>query len=120
MLGAQENRAWGFAPCAEVGHSGAQMLGAYVLELFGVTPRGAQNEGAAFENLWLVALLAAALPTLTIVLIPWCAPAVQRRPVERERERAPVLRLAGQERSLGRPVRPLRHQVLVYWHFICI
>lgn len=62
------------AGCHNVGHSGSQMLGAYVLHWFEVTPRGAVGEAAAFDNLWKVALLACILPMLPIALIPCCIP----------------------------------------------
>jgi len=62
------------AGCHNLGNSGANMLGAYALEYFGVTPSGRRDEGHFFANLWKVALLASILPTLTMFMIPICIP----------------------------------------------
>jgi len=62
------------AGCHNVGRAGAYMIGAHLLTLFEVSPRGAVGEAAMFDNLWKVALIAALLPAVTIFLIPYCIP----------------------------------------------
>lgn len=62
------------AGCHNLGSSGAAMIGAYLLEYFGVTPNGSMDEGHRFDNLWKVALLGCILPTLTMLMIPVCIP----------------------------------------------
>jgi len=62
------------AGCHNLGNSGASMMGAYMLEQMGVIPNGSEDEGHKFDNLWKIALIACILPTLTMVLIPWCIP----------------------------------------------
>jgi len=59
---------------ANLGHSCASMIGAAVLEGFGVVPSGEPGDAEKLAKLWEVALFAALLPGLTVMLIPLCIP----------------------------------------------
>jgi len=62
------------AGCHNLGLSTASYVGACILVTLEVTPQGATDEGAAFENLWIAALIQALAPTLTLILLPWMIP----------------------------------------------
>jgi len=49
-------------------------VGAAVLTLLGVTPRGQPNESDKFDNLWIAALISSLAPMFTLVLLPWMIP----------------------------------------------
>lgn len=62
------------AGCGNIGNSIADYMGAYVLEVLHVHPRGAIGEGAQFQNLWKASCIATMLPAITIILIPFLIP----------------------------------------------
>lgn len=62
------------AGCHNLGNTLSEYLGAYILEILGVSPAGLPNEGHQFENLWIASVIATILPTLTLILIPWLIP----------------------------------------------
>jgi len=49
-------------------------VGAAVLTYLGVTPSGADNESAKFDNLWIAALLSSVAPVITLAILPWMIP----------------------------------------------
>ena len=51
-----------------------QYNGAFVLHHLSIRPSGDLNEGAQFENLWAAALIQCALPTITLIMIPYFIP----------------------------------------------
>lgn len=60
--------------CHNLGNTLAEYLGAYVLERLQITPAGRNNEGAAFQNLWIASLLSFFVAILTPCLIPLLIP----------------------------------------------
>lgn len=62
------------AGCANFGSRIAEFLGAALLELLSVTPRGRPGESEAFKNLWIAALVSSLAPLVTIVLVPFMIP----------------------------------------------
>eukprot|EP00929_Paragymnodinium_shiwhaense_P121100 TRINITY_DN93218_c0_g1_i1.p1 TRINITY_DN93218_c0_g1~~TRINITY_DN93218_c0_g1_i1.p1 ORF type:complete len:556 (+),score=98.72 TRINITY_DN93218_c0_g1_i1:96-1763(+) len=62
------------AGCANIGSRIAEFFGAALLHHYGVTPSGDNNESHKFENLWLVALIAACAPLVTVFMIPFMVP----------------------------------------------
>lgn len=62
------------AGCANIGSRIAEFFGAALLDHYGVTPSGNKNESHKFENLWVVALIAAVVPLITIFMVPFMVP----------------------------------------------
>merc|ERR1719213_48725 len=62
------------AGCHNLGNTLSEYMGAYILDILGVSPAGLPNEGHQFENLWIASVIATVLPTLTLILIPWLIP----------------------------------------------
>lgn len=62
------------AGCHNLGLATASYFGAGLLRVLHISPRGADNEGAQFDNLWLAALIQALLPMITLVLLPFMIP----------------------------------------------
>mmetsp|Transcript_14394 Transcript_14394/g.27192 ORF Transcript_14394/g.27192 Transcript_14394/m.27192 type:complete len:555 (+) Transcript_14394:1-1665(+) len=62
------------ASASNLGSNISNYSGAFLLDVMGVRPNGSKNEGHQFENLWLVALITAVLPTLPLVLLPYLIP----------------------------------------------
>merc|ERR1719321_589747 len=62
------------AGCHNLGNTLSEYLGAYILDILGVSPAGLPNESHQFENLWIAAVIATVLPALTLILIPWLIP----------------------------------------------
>merc|ERR550514_1607173 len=61
------------ASCANLGSAISEYSGAFLLEAFGVTPRGAPQETSAFDNLVYVSLVSSLMwlvPTALLPLIP--------------------------------------------------
>merc|ERR1719217_2038331 len=57
-----------------LGNQIADFLGAYVLAVLEVHPRGALNESHEFANLWKASCVSTLLPGITVVLIPLLMP----------------------------------------------
>lgn len=75
------------AGCHNLGGSCSQFFGAFILRKLGVNPRGAKNESAEFENLWIAALIQILLPLVTLLILPWMIPnATQQEPILKESE----------------------------------
>jgi hypothetical protein len=66
------------AGCYNLGGCISANLGGFALIYFDVQPTGARAESAAFADLWKVSLLGAALPLLSLVLVPYFIPAVRQ------------------------------------------
>lgn len=62
------------AGCMNLGNQIADFLGAYVLAVLEVHPRGALNESHEFANLWKASCVSTLLPGITVVLIPLLMP----------------------------------------------
>lgn len=62
------------AGCHNLGNTLAANFGAALLEAGHVKPDGSKDEGHQFDNLWMVAFVAALMPLLSIVLVPWFIP----------------------------------------------
>jgi folate/biopterin transporter len=62
------------AGCHNLGLTVASYVGACVLVALDVRPRGAVGESAAFEKLWVAALVQSVAPALTLVVLPWMVP----------------------------------------------
>lgn len=62
------------AGCHNLGNTISQNFGALLLHQFGIEPRGDENEGSQFNNLWLAALITSGLPLLPVALVPWFIP----------------------------------------------
>lgn len=62
------------AGCHNLGQGVGSYTGAAMMQYFGITPNGSDNEGGKFHWLWLMALIAATLPCLTLVLLPYMIP----------------------------------------------
>jgi len=62
------------AGCHNMGNSMGQIGGALVLDLLGVTPNGALNEGAKFDNLWIATCIQSFVPLITLFVLPFMIP----------------------------------------------
>lgn len=62
------------AGCHNLGLSTASYLGACMLKVLHISPAGALNESAQFDNLWIAALIQAVAPMVTLVVLPWMIP----------------------------------------------
>mmetsp|Transcript_11002 Transcript_11002/g.27002 ORF Transcript_11002/g.27002 Transcript_11002/m.27002 type:complete len:618 (-) Transcript_11002:239-2092(-) len=62
------------ASASNLGSNISNYSGAFLLDVMGVRPTGANNESHQFKNLWLVALITAILPCLPLVLLPYLIP----------------------------------------------
>lgn len=62
------------AGCDNLGNQIGDYIGAYVLEVLDVHPKGGEHEGAEFDNLWKASLVATFLPVFTVLLVPVCIP----------------------------------------------
>lgn len=62
------------AGSSNLGGSLSQYTGASLLAILGINPRGAPNESAQFENLWLASLINNLLPVVTLITIPLLIP----------------------------------------------
>jgi hypothetical protein len=62
------------AGCSNLGNAVAQTFGAYVLYVFGVSPCGAKDESAQFDNLWKCSLISSALPLVALVGVVFLIP----------------------------------------------
>jgi len=62
------------AGCSNLGNAVAQSFGAYVLYSFDVSPCGAPNESAQFDNLWKCSLVSSLLPLVSLVGILYLIP----------------------------------------------
>eukprot|EP00929_Paragymnodinium_shiwhaense_P074098 TRINITY_DN37904_c0_g2_i1.p1 TRINITY_DN37904_c0_g2~~TRINITY_DN37904_c0_g2_i1.p1 ORF type:complete len:698 (-),score=113.59 TRINITY_DN37904_c0_g2_i1:74-2167(-) len=62
------------AGCMNLGNQIADFLGAYLLAVLEVHPRGALNESHEFANLWKASCVSTLLPGITVVLIPLLMP----------------------------------------------
>jgi len=62
------------AGSGNLGGSLARYLGAFILELLSIAPRGNNGESDQFNNLWIAAILSAVLPLLPLLLIRWLIP----------------------------------------------
>lgn len=62
------------AGCHNLGNTLSEYLGAYILEWLSIQPSGVENEARQFDNLWIAAVIATVLPTLTLCLIPFMIP----------------------------------------------
>lgn len=73
------------AGCSNIGSRIAEFFGAALLDAYGVTPSGHRKESAKFENLWIVALIAALAPLVTMFMIPFMVPnATQKETILQE------------------------------------
>lgn len=62
------------AGSSNLGGSLSQYIGASLLAILGINPRGVPNESSQFENLWLASLITTLLPILTLITIPLLIP----------------------------------------------
>jgi folate/biopterin transporter len=62
------------AGCHNLGLACASYLGAFLLRELHIAPTGAKNESHQFQNLWVVALIQAVAPVLTLAMLPWMIP----------------------------------------------
>ena len=72
------------AGSSNLGGSLSQYIGASLLAILGINPRGAPNESSQFENLWLASLITTLLPIVTLITIPILIPDPARAPVAAE------------------------------------
>jgi hypothetical protein len=65
-----EATVWGVvAGVAALGTVIGTCLGAFLLDVYGVTPNGSPNEGAQFDNMWLVTLISAFGPLVPLLFL---------------------------------------------------
>ena len=62
------------AGSSNLGAALSQYQGAGLLDLLGIKPTGAANEGAQFDKLWIAILINIALPLVPLILIPFLIP----------------------------------------------
>mmetsp|Transcript_21578 Transcript_21578/g.50304 ORF Transcript_21578/g.50304 Transcript_21578/m.50304 type:complete len:578 (-) Transcript_21578:89-1822(-) len=66
------------AGSANFGSSISSFLGAYLLQVCGVNPKGNVGDAAHFANLWLPCAVSAVLPALMILIIPLMIPDIHQ------------------------------------------
>ena len=62
------------AGSSNLGGSLSQYVGASLLAILEINPRGAPNESSQFDNLWLASLVTTLLPVVTLITIPLLIP----------------------------------------------
>jgi len=62
------------AGCHNLGNTVSSNMGAVMLDLFGVVPKGVPNESHTFKYLWVCSLCSTLLPLITCVLMPYMLP----------------------------------------------
>lgn len=62
------------AGSSNLGASLAQYQGAFIMEVFGINPRGLPGESAAFSNLWKASLISTLVLIIPVALIPFLIP----------------------------------------------
>jgi len=62
------------AGCHNLGNNIGASCGAWLLQVLSCNPSGEKNESKEFEHLWVASAVAAFLPTLTLLALPWFIP----------------------------------------------
>lgn len=78
------------AGCHNLGIAVASYIGACVLHVLNVAPRGEVGEQRQFDNLWVAALISAVLPMFTMALLPWMIPNAKQTEILLEPGSSPV------------------------------